>query len=433
MARALTLELVSDVRKAAKGIDSLDRKVSGFGSGVATVGKAVAGAFAVGAVVEFGQAAVTAASDAQQAAGAVESIFGEASGAVQSLAAESAETVGLATSDYNQLASVTGALLKEAVGNTTDLVTVTDDVITTGADLAAQFGGTSAEAVDALGSALKGSFDPLEKYGISLSAASVEAKAVELGLADASGEVDANAKKLATLELVTEKSTDAQGAFARELDTVAGKQQVLTAEFENAQAEIGAALLPIVLELFNALRPLIDPLVGIVQALVPLIELVGLLITPAAELIGVMGELLAGVLEPFVGLLVRSLTPAIDALTGVFSDLTGYLDRNLEPILARVEGWFDNIGDAVEDVIGWIGRIRFPSLPSWLGGGRSLTAPGVRVPTGVRGAAGAYGPSSVTIQVEAGLSSPSRVAQAVVDALEYAGTVGITRTQYAGA
>jgi hypothetical protein len=49
----------------------------------------------------------------------------------------------------------------------------------------------------------------------------------------------------ATLGLLYEKTTDAQGQAAREADTYAGVTASLTAKFEDMSAEIGTALLPI--------------------------------------------------------------------------------------------------------------------------------------------------------------------------------------------
>ena len=54
-----------------------------------------------------------------------------------------------------------------------DLAPVTNDLVGLGADLAAQFGGSSADAVAALSSLLRGETDPIEKYGVAIKQADI--------------------------------------------------------------------------------------------------------------------------------------------------------------------------------------------------------------------------------------------------------------------
>src|SRR5262245_20471978 len=104
----LVIKIVTDTAKAKFG--DVDSDASKFRS---TMGKMVApaagAALAIGA---FGVAAVNAASRAQQAAGAVESVFGNQAKKVHQWASQAADDVGLATSEYEEMASVLGAQLK---------------------------------------------------------------------------------------------------------------------------------------------------------------------------------------------------------------------------------------------------------------------------------------------------------------------------------
>jgi hypothetical protein len=119
----------------------------------------------------------------------------------------------------------------------------------TGADLAATLGGNTNDAVSALGSALRGEFDPLERFGIALKASEISAKAVSMGLADSESSVSAYAKGQATLALITERSTFAQGQFGKEADTAQGQQQRAAAAMEDASARLGKSLLPVYTEI----------------------------------------------------------------------------------------------------------------------------------------------------------------------------------------
>src|SRR5205085_12155378 len=94
--------------------------------------------------------------------------------------------------------------------------------------------------------ALKGERDPIEKYAVSLTQASIDAQVAAMGLDTHTEASKRNADMQATLALITNQTASAHGAFAREADTAAGAQQRASAQFENAKAALGESLLPIV-------------------------------------------------------------------------------------------------------------------------------------------------------------------------------------------
>ena len=227
-----------------KGAGDVDTKLGKFNS---TMRKAAVPAAAVaGGLVAVGKASFDSASALEQSAGAVESVFGTYATQVQQHADQAAQNVGLAKSQYNDLSSVLGAQLQNMGISQDQLAGQTDNLIGLGSDLAATFGGSTSDAVEALSSLMRGERDPIEKYGVSIKAADVEAKKAAMGLAGLTGEADAAATTQATLALVTEQTAGAHGAFAREADTAAGQQQRATAEWENAKAALGQGLLPVV-------------------------------------------------------------------------------------------------------------------------------------------------------------------------------------------
>lgn len=233
-----------ELGKAESRVDRLANRLGKFGAGTL-----LAGGLAAAGLYKAGQAA----SELEQAVGGTDSVFKEASGTIDAFAKNSAQSVGLSERAFRQLATVTGASLKGMGFEVDAAADKSVQLVRVGADLAATFGGTTEEAVAALGATLRGEFDPAEKFGIALTADAVAAKAVELGLASSKTQVDANAKAQATLALIMERSQDAQGQFARESDTAAGAQQRLRAELENLQASIGQAVLPVIGKLADGL------------------------------------------------------------------------------------------------------------------------------------------------------------------------------------
>ena len=243
------------VRKSLAGVDAqADRvgKSSGkkMGAGISagilgSVGKMAGPLAAVFAGLGIGRLfsdAITAGSDLQQALGGAEAVFkGEAAG-IKSSAEDAALALGLSKTAYLELATVLGASLKNK--GIDDFAGQAENLITIGADLAAQFGGSTQDAVDALASALRGERDPIERYGVSLNEAAIKAEALRLGLGKGTSALTEQEKAMATLSLVAKQTADAQGAFGREADTYAGKQARLGAKWDNLKTQIGTELLP---------------------------------------------------------------------------------------------------------------------------------------------------------------------------------------------
>jgi len=229
------VELRVDGKKAEQETKSQGRKL----------GETFAQVFGAAAFGLGLKKAIDAGSRLEQSVGAIEAVFGGATKAIDAWAKASAKSMGLSEAASREALSLIGAQLKNFGFSVDQAADKGMELVELGADLAATFGGTTTEAVQALTAALRGEMDPIERYGVSLNEARLKAKAFELGLYDGKGALDANAKAQASLALITDQTAAASGQFARELDTVAGKQAVATAESENAAASLGQALAPI--------------------------------------------------------------------------------------------------------------------------------------------------------------------------------------------
>jgi hypothetical protein len=234
----------SDAKRAFDDVEDHGGRMSGVfgkvGAGIA-VGAAVGGA----ALVALGKASFDAASDFQQSTGAVEAIFGEYADGMKDSASIAATEVGLSAAQYENAAAVIGAQMKNAGLPIDEVALKTEGLISQGADMAAIFGGTATEAVDALSSALKGEMDPIERYGVSLNQAAIDAQMAADGNDKLTGAAEKTAKTQAILELITKQTAATQGAWADQSNTAAESQQILSAKLENVKAKLGEGLLPV--------------------------------------------------------------------------------------------------------------------------------------------------------------------------------------------
>ena len=188
------------------------------------------------------------AAEAEQSYGAVESIFADHAQGIIDSSKRAATEVGVSGREYRELSASMGAMLKNMGMPMDEVADKSENLVGVAADLAATFGGSTKEAVEAVSSLLRGETDPIERYGVSIKQADINARMAADGLDGLTGEAEKQAKAQTLLKLLTEQTASAQGQFARETDTAAHKQQVATAKYNDAKEAIGTALLPLMAE-----------------------------------------------------------------------------------------------------------------------------------------------------------------------------------------
>lgn len=251
-------------RDAVKATDRLKGQI-------VKLGTAIAAAFAVRAIVQFAASSVRAASDLEESANAVSVVFGEATATIEQFGRTSATSVGLAQSEFNSLATNTGALLTNFGFSLDEAADSTITLTQRAADLASVFNTEVSEALDAINAALRGETEPIRRYGISLSAVEVAANAVALGLASATSAVDPLAKAASAVNLIMEQSAKVAGDFANTSEGLANQQRILKARLEDVKVQIGQAFIPALLAVAEAaptaLEAIADLAVGLQVAL----------------------------------------------------------------------------------------------------------------------------------------------------------------------
>ncbi|XOJ10565.1 hypothetical protein ACMXZU_04645 [Corynebacterium striatum] len=242
-------------KDSTSGLAGAFNKVKDAGSKIGNFAQQhqVQAGVAVGALVGLGKATTDYAAEAEQSYGAVESIFKQQGDLINNYSKQAADAVGMSGNEYREQAAYMGAMLKNQGVPMQELASKTQDLVALGADLASMYGGTTSEAVEALGATLRGETDPIERYGVSIKEADIKAQMAAMGLEELDGEQGKLNKSTALLALLTEQTADAQGNFARETDTAAHKQQVANAKLADAKEAIGTGLLPIYADLMDVM------------------------------------------------------------------------------------------------------------------------------------------------------------------------------------
>ena len=241
-----------DLMKLGKQFDAYAKK--------ATRAVGLVAVAAASAAVKIGKDSVMAASDVSQQFGALEAVFGKNAEQLKEFSKGMVE-YGLSTADAARYAALLGTQLKGLGMQENDAIARTKELEILAADLAATYGGTTADAVQALSSTFKGEYNPIERYGVAIRKSDITARLAAQGLKGLKGETLKAAEAQAAYELIIMKTTAAQGQSKREYNTLAAQLQRLRASYSNITASLGEALLPVIQEFANYILVTVVPAV----------------------------------------------------------------------------------------------------------------------------------------------------------------------------
>ncbi len=264
--RPLIRDFVDDANTALNGPaqQAGDNAGKSFGSGFGTAVKAavVGTAIAVGVAAKGLVVAIGKASDLAETQSKVNVVFGKGAPAIQAWAATAATALG----QSNQTAldgAATFALYGKAAGKTgADLVKFSTSMAELASDVGSFNNADPAAVIADFGSAMRGEFDPIEKYGVLLNETVVKNEALQLGLIKTTtAALTPQQRVLAVQSSILKQTGDAQGDFARTSGGLANQQRILKANFENVTASIGQSLLPVATKFVTVLNTKLIPVI----------------------------------------------------------------------------------------------------------------------------------------------------------------------------
>ncbi len=399
---------------------------------------------AIGALTAVGAAALKTAGDASnlnESQNAINVVFGKSADKMSAFAKVADKEAGLSMRAFNELTTPVGASLRNVGFSADQAATSSIALAKRAADMASVFNVDVTEALGAVQAGLRGEADPLERFGVGLSAANVQAKAMGMGLAGSTKELTAQDLAQARLGLIMEQTNKLQGDFKNTSDEAANAARVNAAAQENLSAKFGQSLLPVM----NAYQSVVKSAMGFLgehttatkAAVAVVAALAGAVLAARAGMAvyqaGVVavraataaytavqwllnaafaasgiGLLIIGIAALVAGVIIAynksdTFREALQALWGVVRNSPlGLLISNFGEIVEKVKSaveWigkikfpkaiaelFNDLKSTVEAVVEWISKIRFPKPPSWLGKLPGLL-PGAPSAAGVLGAA----------------------------------------------
>lgn len=300
--------------------------------------------------------AVDAASNLNEAMSKSDAVFKESSDEMEAWAETASDAFGQSKRQALEAASTYGNLILALTDGDVAVEKAGEmsrAMVELASDLAS-FNNTSVdEALDALRSGLSGETEPLKRYGVALNDARLKEEALRLGLIKTTkGVLPVAIKTQAAYSLILKDTALAQGDFARTSDGLANTQKTLAAAVEDAQAELGEALLPIMLELATFAK---DDLVPAIRDIIAALKEAEWLF----DLLGFAIEAVTG--GPMGGMnrALRDQTEALEAEAEAVRKLQGYMKdaskddayiEHVEDVTAATDDLGDEARDTASDV-----------------------------------------------------------------------------------
>lgn len=308
----ITVKILGDAKGLQGTLDKAGGMLGRFGSAAGTGLKIAAGALAGAGVAAIALAPQILSAGASMEALAAKSatVFEDSLGTMQNWAKENAAAMGLTTDQAVGLAAGVADLLKPMGFTAQQATQMSSNMLDVSGALSAWSGGqkTAAEVTEIITKAMLGETDGLKALGISISAADVEARLAANGQSELTGAALEQAEALAVQQLIMEKSTDAQAAWADgSMDAV------------KAQNETKAAMESLKESATKALYPAL-------KALVPI----------------------AGKVAEWLG---QHMPAAIEWLKGAAAVL-----------VAKFQQWWPGIKRVIEAVVDWLANVAWPII-----------------------------------------------------------------------
>lgn len=377
----LQVEL-SLIDRMSRELDKVKKKTNEWGADMRRIGKQATLGLTVPIVTGLGFM-VMAASDLNEAITATDAIFSKSAKGIKAWAKTTASSMGIAETDALKAAMIFGGLGKQA-GLTGDALNgFSTDLVGAAADLASFFNVDPGTVLEDIQSGLAGQSEPLRKYQIYLTEASVAQKAMEMTGKSNAAQLTENEKVMARAALIMEGLNEAEGDFAKTSKGLANQLRILRARFKDVAAHMGQIMLPTVLKLAEKLGSLtgwIEKLSPGMQkwaviiaitaaALGPLLIALGLMLPAIKLLLGPLGLVLAAValLGAAFATNFLGIRDIIDTITSRIDTFVAYLSRafasgegidslakqmaNWLPISENVARQLLAIADAVGDMV----------------------------------------------------------------------------------
>jgi len=315
MAGSIFIPLISvfdgkGVRDAKTGLAA----ITGLVKNMKGAAIAAAASMATIGAIGFVKDAVSSARDLESSYVGLTGLYGDLAPQMKQFTID-AKAIGLSQLEASRSVTFLGSALGATGLPMSEVSSKTKNLVGIASDLAATFGLPLQEALTGIGATFRGEYDPIERFGVAIKQAQVNALLQARGQKGLTGQLLASAQAQARYDLLLKATAKTQGNYAKQSDGLYVKQQNLAASFENLKAQLGQSLTA--------------PLAALLGSFQPLVDLIGKSLTPAFEMLGKFITKLAPLFTP----LLEVITVLYDAFTPIMDVLLAIIEPLLVPLI----------------------------------------------------------------------------------------------------
>lgn len=296
-----TSGLLNSVKQGKMGLISLAETGKQVGASLKQVGQLLTIGLTL-PILAIGAASIKAASDFEETKNKAVVVFGEMSDSIVENSNRAAQTLGVSKKQYLDYASSIGAALTAGGMGIQEATELSEQAVKHFADLASFHNTQVEDAALAWQSAIRGQFEPIQKYFPFITNQYLLTYGTANGLiSENTTQLTANQRAIILNAIaLDEKLNPALNDFSETSDGLANSQRILKAQFQDSLVMLGENLLPIALQLvhalngmleaFNKMQPFVQKAIIIFAALLamlgPILTLIGTIITFISSIAG---------------------------------------------------------------------------------------------------------------------------------------------------
>lgn len=263
-----------DTTGVQNGVSAIKQSFNGLGSAVKKIGLVIAGAFAVGKLVQFGKECVELGSDLAEVQNVVDVTFTTMSDKVNEFAKNAMTSAGLSETMAKQYVGTFGAMSKsfgfseqQAYDMSTALTQLTGDV--------ASFYNISQDlAYIKLKSVFTGETETLKDLGVVMTQTALDQYALANGYGKTTSVMTEQEKVALRLAFVQKQLSAASGDFIRTSDSWANQVRVMQLQLQSLKATVGQGLINIFTPVLKVINTLLGKLATLANAFKSFTELI---------------------------------------------------------------------------------------------------------------------------------------------------------------
>lgn len=263
-----------------------DKQLKGITSMAKKAGAALAAAFTVKKIVDFGKECIELGSDLAEVQNVVDVTFPNMTAQVDKFAKGAAETFGLSETMAKKFTGTFGAMAKAFGFSESAAYDMSTTLTGLAGDVASFYNITQDEAYTKLKSVFTGETESLKDLGVVMTQSALDAYAMANGFGKTTSAMSEAEKVALRYAFVQDRLNAASGDFARTSGSWANQVRILKLQFDSLRATIGQGLINLFTPVIKVINTVIGKLMTLANAFKAFTELITGKKSPGAQVAG---------------------------------------------------------------------------------------------------------------------------------------------------